>query len=185
MLLTFPVVAAVLTSKEAVELVQRMVRKNKTLAIRTSFAILGLFFQPHYLFMLDVKVKRGFGLGPRLLTLYFWVNALTGEVLRTKDLPELTDSDVALDAYQGPLLTKNEAETIAHRAALDYSIRWYRTFWLPDVSTKEWQIVLLPYYLVECTRSDGKILLEVNAFSGGIRTVKGDKVSPDLTEKHS
>ncbi|BCV24120.1 hypothetical protein [Gelria sp. Kuro-4] len=163
-----PVVASPITPELAARLLADFVNQRKlgcasTLDVRPKLAL-----RPFYLFTVIVTIRRGFGLKPRLLTFYLWVNALTGQVLRTADLPELINATYIVDESNAPSLNKKEAETVAHYTALQHTLRFYRSFWTPEVTTKECRAVQLPYWLAEINFPNGAVLLELNAFSGEI-----------------
>ncbi len=123
---------------------------------------------PFYILRVEMSIKRAFGLKPKVIEHIYWINAIDGEIIRTKEEPEIES------IYNGrkmkERLNRNECFKIAEEQAFKHVTRFYKSFWAPEISVEEKELLYIGYWMFALAfeNKEEKQILLVNTFSGDV-----------------
>lgn len=123
---------------------------------------------PYYLLNVEMRIKRAFGLKPKVIEHVYWVNAVDGEMIRTKEEPEKEPIQTGTVIEQR--LDRKKCFQIAEDQAFKHATRFYKSFWSPEIIVKEKEHLCIPYWVFsvkfENTEQEKRIL--INSYSGDV-----------------
>ncbi|RQD67633.1 MAG: hypothetical protein D5S00_10105 [Tindallia sp. MSAO_Bac2] len=123
---------------------------------------------PYYILHVEMSIKRAFGLKPKVIEHVYWVNAIDGEMIRTKEEPEY--ESINSGRLMKQQLNKKQCAKIAEEQAFKHVTRFYKSFWTPEISVEEKEHICIGYWMFVLkfeNKEEEKILL-VNTFSGDV-----------------
>lgn len=151
--------------EEAVKLVtEHQKKKNLNLEILSVEEI----YNPYYIFNNIIRIKRAFGLKPKVIEHIYWVDAVSGAMVRSAELPEIEEFNGT--RYLKEIFSKEECVTFSRENALKHAARFYKSFWFPEVDVEKKGYVYLLYWCItvnyENSNESKKFL--VNSYNGDI-----------------
>lgn len=164
-------IKAYVDQNEAEKLLKKYIDKKR----KGSFEIVSVeeIHYPYYILNNIIKIKRAFGLKPKIIEHMYWVNSVTGEILRSKEMPEETeeiDSGKIIKAQ----LNINKCKKIASDNALKHATRFYKSFWVPEIEIEEKLHAYLSSWIftLKFDEKGNQETLAVDSFSGAVTKVK-------------
>ncbi|MDD2573950.1 MAG: hypothetical protein WCS98_03555 [Bacillota bacterium] len=144
------------------EHIKKTIKKEYTVVSKT------LALNPYYVYNNRISIKRGFKLKPRIIEHLYWVNTLDGSLIRTKDIPDLDVFEN--ESIQQPKLDKEKCERLSRENAYKHTIRFYKTFWTPNIEAEYKGKIYIPFWnIVVClTNKNEQHTYAINSFSGEI-----------------
>lgn len=164
-------IKAYVDQDEAMRLLQKYMEKKK----KDSFNIIDIqeIHYPHYILNNKIKIKRAFGLKPKVIEHMYWINSVTGEILRSKEAPKETEY-----IHSGKIaeikLNKKACEKIASDSALKHASRFYKSFWVPEIEVEEKLHACLSNWVLTLKYDvkGNEEVFAVDSFSGGVKKVQ-------------
>lgn len=159
-------------SSEAIKIAYKHLKKKKKDFDTES--VDEIYF-PYYIFNNVISIKRGFKLKPKVIRHLYWVNAVNGNMIRTKDVPDYEKFNNVKSIK--PLLDKKQCIEISKKSAFQHAGRFYKSFWAPEIEIQEKGDVYLANWniTVKNLNDNEKIKLLVNSFSGQVVLLKDNE----------
>lgn len=158
--------------QEAIDIFNQ--NRYKTKSVDFKITNIEEILYPYYLINNIIKIKRAFGLKPKVIEHLYWVDAVDGSMLRTREVPELEE------IIQGEIISRKldvkKCMELAKDNAFKHVMRFYKSFWTPKVQAEKIEEAYIPFWKVKVNyKTSGankeKIIL-INAFSGKITKKK-------------
>lgn len=124
--------------------------------------------EPMQFIALEIRIKRAFGLHPRIIPQNYMVDLRTGSMFRSKSAPELALFNSPDYTTLPPVLSSEEICNSVKKTAFKYATRAYKFFWEPDiVVTKQENFHLLLWEVEYCTEKQNGIFW-INSYTGQV-----------------
>lgn len=125
-------------------------------------------FAPVYFIEIETKIKRAFGLAPRILNHNFLVNASTAELFRVPACPGVCSAHPPMKMLAPRLMDPARAERSALQFSMRHTTRYYKFFWRPEMTVSNIMDLYVLMWAVDMgnPRKPGNLL--VNAYSGQV-----------------
>lgn len=138
--------------------------------------------EPMQFIELEIRIKRAFGLPPRVIPQNYMVDLRTGTMFRVKGTPEQTDFEYLDYTILQPTLSSEEASNAVRTTAFKYATRAYKFFWKPDiVITNQEKFHLLIWEVKYSTeKQDGTFW--INSYTGQVSIPEITGVSSDIQD---
>ncbi len=134
-------------------------------------------FAPVRYFEIETKIKRAFGLEPRIIKQRFFVNMTTGEIFRVPSRPETTDAVPSGDFIAPALIAEERVEKQVLQLSMRHVTRYYRFFWRPEVTVTAREEMHIMLWAVEMEHPAKPSSLFINAYSGQVSKVPANLLS--------
>lgn len=125
-------------------------------------------FAPVYFIEIETKIKRAFGLAPRVLNHNFLVNASTAELFRVPSCPGMSTAHPPMRLLAPGLLDPARAERSALQVSLRHTTRYYKFFWRPEMKVVNTKNLYVLMWAVDMGGPQKPENLLVNAYSGQV-----------------
>lgn len=157
---------------EAIEIVYKYLKKKKK---HFDIKSVNKICFPYYIFNNIISIKRGFKLKPKVIEHIYWVNAVNGDMIRTKEVPDY-DRPKDINSIKS-VLDKKECIEISKKSAFQHAGRFYKSFWTPEIEIEEkGDAYLASWYITLKNLNDNEnIKLLVNSFSGQVVLLKNNE----------
>jgi len=153
--------------KEEIPVVLEKYFRSENVVAKDMFPCLA----PVSYFEIETRIKRAFGLEPRIITQRFFVNMTTGEIFRVPSRPETADAAPSGEFMAPALVAENRVEKQVLQLSMRHVTRYYKFFWRPEavVTAREEMHILL--WAVEMEHPAKPSSLFINAYSGQVSKV--------------
>ena len=123
---------------------------------------------PYYILRIEMRIKRAFGLKPKIIEHTYWVNTIDGEMIRTKENPE--KEPVQSGTVMNQKLSRKKCYKIAEDQAFKHVTRFYKSFWTPELVLEEKDCLCIGYWMftVKFENKDQDQIILINSFSGDV-----------------
>lgn len=141
---------------------------KKTIKKDYSLISQSLILCPYFVFNNRISLKRAFKLKPRIIEHLYWVNAVDGSLIRTKDIPELHKCENG--NVQQVQINKEKCRMLSRENAFKHTIRFYKTFWAPEIEAEYKGEIYIPFWNTDIHLADEnkQQTFIINGFSGTI-----------------
>jgi hypothetical protein len=161
-------------AREALNILRVYCKKRK----KGSFELLSIdeIHLPYHILLNKTSIRRGFGLKPRIIEHIYWVNAVTGSIVRSTAIPET--EEIRKGKKVNPEMDLEKCKKLSYENALKHAVRFYKSFWIPEVEVIEKALVYLTYWHLtvryDNQNNDNKEQFLINSYSGEIIDAKKD-----------
>ncbi|WP_093314012.1 hypothetical protein [Tindallia californiensis] len=123
---------------------------------------------PFHILRVEMRIKRAFGLKPKIIEHLYWVNSIDGEVIRTKEDPET--EQIQEGKQMNPRLSRKQCFQIAEEQGFKHVTRFYKSFWTPEIQVEEKEHVAIGYWQcdLKLEKNEKPLTLLINRFSGDV-----------------
>lgn len=125
-------------------------------------------FAPVYFIEVEIKIKRAFGLAPRILNHNFLVNASTAELFRVPSCPGVCSAHPPLGMLAPRLMDPARAERSALQVSMRHTTRYYKFFWRPEMTVRNIMDLYVLMWAVDMGKPQNPGNILVNAYSGQV-----------------